>query len=336
MDKEKLSVPENTNLPFFAYGFFKPHELAYNQIKEYCDGSAEEAYVYGRFYEKDGAPILRLDDRENERNKVIGAIIKFIRSEQERAYKVISDMEPPALYRWERSRVYKNRQEVEVNILVYAGDSTANGSVPGAELIEEEIADWKCRQDPLLDKGMAYLRRKYFQPLVEVQCDTDRRHSIHSDEFYEDIFQRQMAYVFLWTIIDRYKSLKYGLDLDIGEGNRKLAANHCWKEAIQKINVILRNRPIDLITRGINSRGTQLGESLMDRFYSIRCNAVHRGKAVNDDEGILTQAFMLLYPIMSYIITCDVHHKADDAKKQLETDCRAIRSVFRLRRQAVF
>lgn len=332
MSRKKLSVPENTNWPFFAYGFFKPNELAYNQISQYSEGQAEEASVYGHFYEKDGVPILRLGNRNNRGCTVRGAIIKFARWEQEKAYRLISDMEPPALYRWERSRVYKNRQEVEVNILVYAGDSTANGSVPGAELIEEEIADWNCHQDPLLDKGMAYLRRKYFQPLVEVQCDTDRRHSIHSDEFYEDIFQRQMAYVFLWTIIDRYKSLKYGLDLDIGEGNRKLAANHCWKEAIRKINVILRNRPIDLIRGGINSREVSLRTKPMDRFYSIRCNAVHRGKAVNNDKAILTQAFMLLYPIMSYIITCDVQHQADRAKKQLETDCRAIRSVFGLKR----
>lgn len=60
MSRKKLSVPQHTNWPFFAYGFFKPNELAYNQIRKYCEGQAKEAYVYGRFYEKDGVPILKM------------------------------------------------------------------------------------------------------------------------------------------------------------------------------------------------------------------------------------------------------------------------------------
>lgn len=332
MDKEKLSVPENMNLPFFAYGFFKPNELAYNQIRPYSDGQAEEACVYGRFYEKDGAPILRLDNRKNERNKVIGAVIRFIRSKQEMAYKVICDMEPSELYCWESIMVCKNGEEVEVNILVYAGDDTVNGAVPGAEPMKGYIADWRCREDPLMGEGMNYLRQKYFNVLVESRRGTQNRFPTLSENFYENLFQMQMAYVFLWTIIDRYKSLKYGLDLKSGEGNRKFADDSHWQEAIKQIKFLLGIKPIYLLEGGISSQRTSLKKNLMGRFYDIRCNAVHRGKVVPKDAMISTKAFLLLYPIMSYIITCDVHHKAVDAKKQLETDCRAIRSVFRLRR----
>lgn len=332
MDKEKLSVPTNTNLPFFAYGFFKPHELAYNQIKEYCEGPAEEANVYGHFYEKDGAPILRLDDRKNKQNKVFGAIIKFARSKQEKAYKRISDMEPSELYRWTTVIVCKKEEEVEVNILVYAGDDTVNGTVPGAEPMKGYIADWRCREDPLMGEGMNYLRNRYFHVLVKCQQDVKNGIPRLSENFYENLFQMQMAYVFLWTIIDRYKSLKYGLDLKIGEGNRKLADDSYWQEAIKQVKALLGIKPIYLLEGGISSQGNSLKKNLMGRFYDIRCNAVHRGKVVPKDAMISTKAFLLLYPIMSYIITCDVHHKADDAKKQLEADCRAIRSVFRLRR----
>ncbi|OBZ32495.1 hypothetical protein [Megasphaera sp. DISK 18] len=332
MDRDKLSVPQNTSLPFFAYGFFKPNELAYNQISPYSEGQAEEAYVYGRFYEKDGVPILRLDDRENERNKVMGAIITFNRSKQERAYKVISDMEPPALYRWEPIRVFQKGQKKSVNILVYSGNDMINEEIPGAEPIEGYLADWRCRDDPLMGEGMNYLRRMYFNVLVECRWGTKNGIPILSESLYENIFQMQMAYVFLWTIMDRYKSLKYGLDLKIGDGNRKLESDDYWQDAIRQIKVILRIRPIDLIRGGINSREVSLRTKLMGRFYSIRCNAVHRGKVVPNDAKILTQAFLLLYPIVSYIITCDVHHEEREAKKQLEVDCRAIRSVFRLKR----
>lgn len=334
MSRKKLSVPENTNWPFFAYGFFKPNELAYNQISKYSEGPAEEAYVYGRFYEKDGVPILKTDISENEGTVVMGSIIKFISSKQEEAYEVISSMEPPALYRW--TSVIANRKKTNerylVNILVYAGNNTANGIIPGAEPSESGKYYWKCREDPLMNKRMAYLRQTYFQTLMEYYQGIRKRGPIFLHDFWGRLFQIQMAYVFLWTIIDRYKSLKYGLNLEIGDGNEKLAGDSYWRESIQQIEDILQRNPINLITRGINSRGTQLGKTLMDRFYDIRCNAVHRGKAVHNDQEILTQAFMLLYPIVSYIITCDVHHEEGEAKKQLEKDCEAIRSVFRLKR----
>lgn len=157
MSRKKLSVPENTNWPFFAYGFFKPNELAYNQISKYSEGPAEEAYVYGRFYEKDGVPILKTDISENEGTVVMGSIIKFISSKQEEAYEVISSMEPPALYRW--TSVIANRKKTNerylVNILVYAGNNTANGIIPGAEPSESGKYYWKCREDPLMNKRMA-------------------------------------------------------------------------------------------------------------------------------------------------------------------------------------
>lgn len=332
MDKEKLSVPENMNLPFFAYGFFKPHELAYNQIKEYCDGSAEEAYVYGLFYEKDGVPILKTDDIENKGRVVMGAVIKFYRWKKEKAYKVISDMEPSNLYRWKEVIASHDRKSMLVNILVYAGDDTADGTIPGAECIDERVSYWVCRDDPLMGAGMNYLRETYFQPLAEYHRGTRKSVPMFSQGFWGKIFQMQMAYVFFWTILDRYKSLKYGLGIGISRGNGKLAKDKHWQDAVQQIEGILQTDSLDLITKGINSLKNNLEDTLIDRFYSIRCNAVHRGKAVNDDKAILTQAFMLLYPIVSYIITCDVHHEEGNAKKQLEEDCLTIRSVFRLER----
>lgn len=331
MRRKKLPVPQNTNLPFFAYGFFKPDELAYNQIRQYSEGQAEDAYAYGYFYEKDGVPILRLCDRNDRGYMVTGSIIKFTRWKQKKAYSVISAMEPPELYRWETIKVFQKGRKKSVNILVYSGDGATNGTIPGAERIEDRSFYWVCRDDPLMGAGMNYLRETYFQPLAECHRGTRKPVPIFSQGFWGKIFQMQMAYVFLWTILDRYKSLKYGLTIGIAKGNEKLASDHYWQDAVQQIEDTLQTDPLDLITKGINSLKNDFEDTLMDRFYSIRCNAVHRGKAVNNDEGILIQTFLLLYPIVSYIITCDVQHQEGRAKKQLEKDCRAIRSVFRLK-----
>ena len=33
---------ENKDLPFLAYGFFKPHQIAYSQIKKYVKGKPKK------------------------------------------------------------------------------------------------------------------------------------------------------------------------------------------------------------------------------------------------------------------------------------------------------
>ena len=68
-------------------------------------------------------------------------------------------------------------------------------------------------------------------------------------------------------------------------------------------------------------RSSQIGNFRLEGWYSC-----YEAETVN------FLAFMLLYPIVSYIIICDVQHQESEAKKQLEKDCEAIRSVFRLKR----
>ena len=317
--KNIMCLPKDITLPFFAYGFFKPGELAYHQIEKYVGGSTEKACVYGRFYEKDGVPILKPDDGKDERHKVRGVIMVL----REEAYNRISQIEPSALYQWSTVQAYRKLNEVTVNILVYAGDDSNIDEIPGAELIEEEIPEWHCHEDPLMNKGMNYLRYKYFNPVVENQ--QINRYSIFSNEFYENIFQMQMAYVFLWTIMDRYKSLKYGLIKNISDGNKILSQSALWKKSIRHLcrNLDMRNR--DVLRAIVRTNETRSRYNLMDRFYSIRCNAVHRGKAVHHDGELLTQAFLLLYTIMTYITTCDINHEPEIAEKQLIQDCRAIK-----------
>ena len=60
---QSLALPERTDLPYFAYGLFKPGELAYGQIESLLDGGPVEARVPGALYVRDGLPLLKLGVR---------------------------------------------------------------------------------------------------------------------------------------------------------------------------------------------------------------------------------------------------------------------------------
>lgn len=53
-----LELPERTNLPYFAYGLFKPGELAYGQLASMVEGNPVEMGVPGALYVRDGLPLL--------------------------------------------------------------------------------------------------------------------------------------------------------------------------------------------------------------------------------------------------------------------------------------
>ena len=54
----KLSLPQDLNLPFFAYGAFKPGELAHPQIGEYLSSKPYPVSAKGYLRVRDGLPLF--------------------------------------------------------------------------------------------------------------------------------------------------------------------------------------------------------------------------------------------------------------------------------------
>lgn len=71
-------------------------------------------------------------------------------------------------------------------------------------------------------------------------------------------------------------------------------------------------------------------DCLMRKFYGIRCNAVHRGKAVEDDERILKKGFLLLFSIMTYVISSDLKNNCN-AEQQFYDDIESALSILKSR-----
>ena len=70
-----LELPEDINLPFFAYGIFKPGQIAHPKIKRFVDEYTNNVKISYLMKHRDGVPILI--EGENERFQTEGTIIKF-------------------------------------------------------------------------------------------------------------------------------------------------------------------------------------------------------------------------------------------------------------------
>ena len=60
-----IKPPINKNLPFFAYGFYKPHQLAYPTIQEFIDGTPKKSKIRAKLKQINGIPVLIEADYNN-------------------------------------------------------------------------------------------------------------------------------------------------------------------------------------------------------------------------------------------------------------------------------
>jgi hypothetical protein len=88
-----VDIPANldTDLPFFAYGAFRPGELAFLRLKSYRPVTQEDS-VRGRLLVRDGLPVLDL--RQRSAYEIPGAVLTFVPNTRWNAYMTICELEP--------------------------------------------------------------------------------------------------------------------------------------------------------------------------------------------------------------------------------------------------
>ena len=122
-----------------------------------------------------------------------------------------------------------------------------------------------------------------------------------------------MAYAFLWTIIDRHNSMKYGLNLKQAAQISSMAKDECFQNAVKAIgnNFNFNYNKIYASDSG-RSRifterkpdSTEDWEDILKTYYQVRCNVVHRGKSGHDasDFPKLRGAFKDMFAKLQYML----------------------------------
>ena len=275
---KNLNPPLNQKLPFLAYGSFKPGELRFNLIKQFVV-ETKPTKVYGLMKEKDGVPIFYTTKTKSYAWFDYAAYeIYFKKGQEQQAYQIISENEPNTYYTWVNFQ--------GANIL--EGKSRLRGL--------EEFMDqtWSFKHDPYFSQGL-------------LACKEIRKGSrskmpeLHQEYF--DFFCNQSAFMLLWTIIERFCTLKYG-NISPNEKLKSLYTDPEIKwdfvyDIVKRNDSIVRSdREKDQLK--LNSASSI--KKILEYYYGLRSNMVHRGKNVFGDINRISDAFDELYQLVEAII----------------------------------
>ncbi|MFB6216257.1 MAG: gamma-glutamylcyclotransferase [Candidatus Aenigmatarchaeota archaeon] len=281
-----MDLPDDPTLPFFSYGLFKPGQLGYYRIEDYVD-EAVKADIEGKLYERDGTPILV----EKNRGTVQGNLLKLNQGDGEQLYESVAEVEPEKQYRWVERTVSIGDSSQNANVLLGRNPTRGSTDLPGQK--------WDGSTDPLFTDALDVV-----EEVIEEDTEFDW-------EDKKSFFRLHQAYLLLWSSIERYISLRYGLrgrfgDQSIRDKRNKMAEEEGFREGLE--TVYSTDRPRERVVRaGRPQDDAKLDPedpvASLDYYYQVRSNLSHRGKSAPIDFDILRHSLEELYTIFrSYVL----------------------------------
>jgi hypothetical protein len=263
-----MNLPKDISMPFFSYGIFKPGQIAYPRIKD-CVENKRKTSVNGILKEKDGIPLLFKSDYSN----VYGYLISFYSDIQKDAYIKINEIEPSEVYKWETIQTDDGQK---ANVLLGRSENKGASDI-------EHCNCWNGLNDPFFVYGI----KEVYSILEEGKnhgiLEEDNNSQDRNSKNYKRLFRLQMAYTLLWSIIERYTALKYGLKENPTSRVKKIACEDIFVESL-RINAKRREY---VYRTDRNNEGYELDpldpHKSINYYYQLRSNIVHRGKSVNSD-----------------------------------------------------
>ncbi|MDO5824266.1 hypothetical protein [Methanobrevibacter sp.] len=288
--KTSACIPKNLDLPFFAYGFFKPHQIAHSKIQRYCHKDIKEAYVEGHIKHVNGMPVLDLNRIGN--SSVLGYILKFKNRDKKRAYKAIGYSKHMNIYKWKVIRINGK----PVNTLVSSTPKKLDEFysviqnleyVVHKEDLRNNIYNYDWRLDPLYIETITYIH--------------DLIKDMEYDE-YRKLIKTQMLYTSLWTVLDRFLTFKYG---NTKKGNViALSKEKYFKDILDDVIGRKFNDTKVFSAEDLNSHKLDIDDPKEAAlyYYTLRNNVVHSGKMFSSENAMLFEALKELLDIFERVL----------------------------------
>ena len=272
--KTEMDGPSDNNHAFFAYGIFRRGELGFLSIADLVERVVGSASVSGNLFLRDGLPIIDPLSRGGE--GVPGHLIYFKDGHHREAYARINRLEPYQQYKWKETTA----QGVRCNYLV--GRSPRKGSVYADE-------GWEGRNDPLFVAALQVV-----QDALELNADFEWD--------LKPMFGLQMAYLLLWSSIERYSSLRYHLGTRATAKVMQMADDPQFKALLKKrVSRKHRVRRTDR-PKGHCQLNRDKPRSSLSYYYQIRHNITHRGKGVIGDHKVVKESLSELLDIFKELL----------------------------------
>lgn len=246
-----VGLPEDINLPFFAYGTFKPGQIAYNKIKGFCSDEPIKKVVEHEMLYRDGVPLI-VGER-NSHSSTRGFLMYF--DNPQGAYNRLSKAQPEELFEWGVIDV----DGTEANALI--GKDPKKGSFDS----EASLSSYDYRKD------------SFFTEARELIGECIGKYKSVENINMKDFFIIQMHYMLLWSVIERFCTFKYGY-FPIGSNKFNFAREPVFNNQLKQVkreDMIYSSDTLD----DAKLDSTDYEESIK-YYYTIRCNVVHKGKTV--------------------------------------------------------
>lgn len=269
-----MNQPNNPNLPFFAYGIFKKGQISHFRIKNYIKETKLGVAINGQLHIRDGITVIDL----NNTNKIVtGDLIWFEHDSCTNAYQQICDLEPKKYYKW--GTVVTD--DGEANILVGINPSTSS---------TEYIEEWDSWNDALFTVS--------FDIIEETIQDSKNDEAENGKQF----LRLQMAYLLLWTAIERFVALRYNFRGEqVMKTVYRLSEEPLFAEMLQHTK---QHRVLYSTDNVENRRKFNKEEPLtcIKYYYQLRSNITHRGKASITDAILVNDCLIELRDIFKAIL----------------------------------
>lgn len=260
-----MALPSNTGLPFFAYGIFVPGQLAFLQLRDKSPVLAHDQ-IAGCLWLRNGLSLFDLQSN----GSVDGAVLAFRPMEQRAAYLSICNMEPENQYSWIETTTTQGRM---VNCL------------QGRHLDRHKLErlSFAPDHDPILCEAL--------DMLLETLHSTPKRF-----DGFRSLFDLEMAYLLLWSSIERFLFMRYRLKGATRPKLRLMAKDVRFCRVLRETVFETRDvHGVDDPSDAEQLNGTKPHESLC-YYYKVRCNLTHHGKEAEDYDR-LGWAFAQLLPV---------------------------------------
>lgn len=254
---QAMDVPGRLGWPLFVYGALKPGLPAFEALRALVETSQRDS-VSGTLLVRDGLPLLR----KSAHGSVEGYLLRWKPGEERAAYAVVCAFEPRKHYEWSEVTLATGTQ---ANALVIRFPNKGNPQ-------HLEGSSWRLADDPAFGPGLDAVQR--------VLQQVDRMPGNTFDLNWQRFFHSQMAYLLLWSILERLSALCFGPGQDpmrrIGRLHELPGMADLVRQNVQRTDKVSDSRNPDSMYK---LDGTNVKECF-DYYYQVRSNLSHRGKGV--------------------------------------------------------
>ncbi len=254
---QAMDLPERLDWPLFVYGALKPGFPAFESLRAVVETYKCDS-VSGELWVRDGLPLLRT----GEGGTVEGFLLHWKAGRERDAYVAVCAFEPRKHYEWS---VVKLATGIQANALVIRFPNKGNPQ-------HIDSSSWRLSDDPAFGPGL--------DSVQQVLTEVDRMAGDSFDANWQRFFRSQMAYLLLWSVLERLSAFCFGPGHDPMERIKRLHELDGMPEAV-RAHVNRTDRVSDSRNPDQTYRlDANNAKSSFAYYYLVRSNLSHRGKGV--------------------------------------------------------